>query len=71
MLTAAGGPEGPIRVLRVQGPRAVVQIDQLRTDAARDAWNGAVPDAPGVRLVTRRTWGTLVGAKAWVARSRY
>ncbi len=69
MLATAGGTGGPIRVLRVQGPRAVVQIDQMRSDAARHAWNGTVPGTPGLRLATRRTWGTLVGAKAWVARS--
>ena len=69
MLGAAGGPEGPIRVLRVQGNRAVVAIDQLRTPAARRAWNGAPPTSPGIRLSTRRTWGTLVGAKGWIGRT--
>lgn len=69
MLATAGGPGGPIRVLRVQGRRAVVQIDQLHTGAARQAWNGPTPNVPGLRLMTRRTWGTLVGAKAWIARS--
>ena len=68
LLTAAGGPGGPIRVLRVQGTRAVVAIDQTRTDAARRAWNGPAPGASGFRFRTWRTWGTLVGAKAWIAR---
>ena len=68
MLASAGGPEGPVRVLRVQGPRAIVAIDQFRTAAARRAWNGPAPDGPGWHFVTRRTWGTLVGAKTWIAR---
>ena len=69
MLAAAGGPAGPIRVLRVQGARAVVAIDQFRTDSARRAWNGPAPGGSGLRFTTRHTWGTLVGAKAWIARS--
>ena len=68
MLAAAGVPAGPIRVLRVQGARAVVAIDQFRTDAARRAWNGPAPGGSGLRFTTRRTWGTLVGAKTWIAR---
>ena len=67
LLAAPGGPGGPIRVVRVRGSRAVVVIDQLRTDAARRAWNGPAPGTAGLRFRTRRTWGTLVGAKAWIA----
>ena len=68
LLAAAGGPGGPIRVVRIQGSRAVIAIDQTRLVAARRAWNGPAPGGSGLRFLTRRTWGTLVGAKAWIAR---
>ena len=60
---------GRFRVVRVEGRRAVVEVDQLRSRAARAAWTTSVPDRSGeVRIATRRTWGTLRGAKAWLRR---
>ncbi len=62
---------GRFRLVRSDGYRAVVEVDQHRSPAARAAWNGPADDTGSVALVTRRTWGTLRGAKAWLrARSR-
>ncbi len=57
---------GRFRLIRADGYRAVVEVDQRRAPAARAAWNGPADDAGSVALVTRRTWGTLRGAKRWL-----
>jgi hypothetical protein len=64
--TALGGGI-PFRVIRVEGARAIVEVDHLAADRARVAWNGPLPNGLG-RLATVRTWGTLVGAKNWLRR---
>ena len=66
MLEAGGGPAVPFRVIRSDRDRAVVEIDHLGVPAARTAWNGPAPGAE--RVSTRRTWGTLIGAKRWLRR---
>jgi hypothetical protein len=52
-------------MVRSEGYRAIVEVDQFRAVAAREAWTTPVDDT-GTRLVARRTWGTLRGAKAWM-----
>ena len=68
-LRDAGTPALPFRLVRSDGRRAVVRVDTRSLPDAKRAWNrleGRVGGAP--LLVTRQTWGTLVGAKAWLAR---
>jgi hypothetical protein len=61
------GVAGRFRLIRADGARAVAEVDQHRARSVRDAWTTTVDDASGaVRIATRRTWGTLRGAKAWV-----
>ncbi|MGA8304021.1 MAG: hypothetical protein WA691_09185 [Thermoplasmata archaeon] len=55
---------GRFRVIRSDGYRAIVEVDQFHAIAARGAWTLSVDD--GGRLVARRTWGTLRGAKQWL-----
>jgi len=64
-LNDAGLPHLGFRLVRTDRGRAVVRVTQGTLEAARRAWN----DRPGAttRLCSRRTWGTLVRAKAWVA----
>jgi len=64
--TATGEPSPRFRLIRSEGRRAIVEVDHLLAARARAAWSGATR-APGVpTLVSFRTWGTLVGAKAWI-----
>ncbi len=56
-----------VRLVRAQGARAIVEVEHSDAASARDAWNG--PLGP-IELRTVRTWGTLVGAKAWLAGRR-
>ena len=56
---------GRFRLIRVEGARAIAEVDQRRAAAARAAWNGPAPEG-GLRIATRRTWGTLRPAKAWL-----
>jgi hypothetical protein len=58
-------PVPRFRVIRVEGRRAVVEVGHQDATRARAAWNRAAPPVEG-RLATRRTWGTLVGAKRWL-----
>ncbi|MCI4364755.1 MAG: hypothetical protein L3K10_01635 [Thermoplasmata archaeon] len=46
----------------------MVEVEHLRLSEARAAWTGPVEDHGS--LGTVRTWGTLVGAKAWLAGPR-
>jgi hypothetical protein len=61
-------PGIPFRLIRSEGFRAVVEVEHLLVTAARSTWPGRVEDH--VSLATVRTWGTLVGAKAWLAERR-
>ena len=59
------------RLVRFEGGRAVVKVAARDAQAARKAWDGAgVAGDPALTLRTARTWGTLVGAKAWLAARR-
>jgi hypothetical protein len=61
-----GGSTDRFRLVRSEGARAIAEVDHSDAAAARTAWNAKVDGAPGLTLVTRRTWGTLVGAKRWL-----
>jgi RNase P/RNase MRP subunit POP5 len=62
---------GAFRIVRSDGYRAIVAVDQSRVRAAREAWTTVLDDPrTGVRIRTRRTWGTLRGAKAWLREAR-
>jgi hypothetical protein len=63
--TRADPPPLRFRIVRSDGRRAIVEVEHAVLPAARAAWNGAAPDLPGLTLRTKRTWGTLVGAKRW------
>ncbi len=56
---------GRFRLVRSDGYRAIAEVDQFHSLAARAAWTTPVEDA-GVALVARRTWGTLRPAKVWI-----
>jgi hypothetical protein len=56
------------RLIRSDGPRAVVEVEHRQVAAARTLWTAALDG--GLRLATVRTWGTLVGAKAWLSEPR-
>jgi hypothetical protein len=64
------GPAAAVafRVVRCDGPRAVVEVGHRQLAAARAAWPG--PLEGGLALTTVRTWGTLVGAKAWLLQKK-
>ncbi|MCI4337551.1 MAG: hypothetical protein L3K18_04410 [Thermoplasmata archaeon] len=61
-------PPIPVRVIRREGDRAVAEVEHAWAADARKSWNArlALPSGTPVELVTRRTWGTLRGAKAWL-----
>jgi hypothetical protein len=62
-------PSSPrFRLVRAEGRRAIAEVDHAAIRLARSAWNGPIPSDPRLTLVTRRTWGTLVGAKQWLRR---
>jgi len=67
-LLRAGIPVGSLRVIRCEGPRVIAEIDHRSAALARAAFEAPDPGSPDLRLVPRRTWGTLVGAKAWLRR---
>jgi hypothetical protein len=59
-----------VRVIRVEIDRAIAQIAHTAVPRARAGWNGPL-DVPGRAVFavrTRKTWGTLVGAKRWLRR---
>lgn len=62
----------PVRLIRTDGRRAIVEVPHLAAPAARRAWNvpagGVVPQP--LTLRTLRTYGTLLKAKAWLGRRR-
>jgi hypothetical protein len=67
-LARAGIAPARFRLIRSDGPRAIAEVDHRSAGPARSAWTGAADgDVP---LVPHRTWGTLVGAKAWLRRRR-
>lgn len=63
-----------LRVIRIEGHRAVVEISHRDLGAARLAWNGPLSESPHPppgrspwEVRTRMTWGTLKDAKLWLA----
>jgi hypothetical protein len=52
--------------VRAEGRRAIAEVDHRAAAAARAVWNGPAAGSPELILATRRTWGTLVGAKRWL-----
>ncbi|HYA55025.1 MAG TPA: hypothetical protein VEG42_05435 [Thermoplasmata archaeon] len=66
---APASPTPPFRLIRAEGRRAIVEVDHLFAAEARAAWAARPTEAGRPTLVPHRTWGTLVGAKAWL-RSR-
>jgi hypothetical protein len=68
----AADPAPAIRVIRVEGSRALVRVPHRFVAAARAAWNGPVETAGGatLRLRTHRTYGTLVKGKRWLRARR-
>ncbi len=69
-LASSGAPSVAFRVIRTEGPRAVVEVEGREAAAARRAWNVDAAGGPQGSLRTVRTWGTLVGAKEWLGRER-
>jgi hypothetical protein len=66
-LSSAGASRVAFRVVRSDGARAVARVDRADAPVALRAWNGRLtPERGGLGLRTVRTWGTLVGAKAWL-----
>ncbi|HYA69820.1 MAG TPA: hypothetical protein VEH28_00435 [Thermoplasmata archaeon] len=66
-LAVAGIPALRFRLIRAEGRRAIVEVDHLTAAAARAAWSASpTTGAGGPMLVPYRTWGTLLGAKAWL-----
>jgi hypothetical protein len=65
LLRRAWSPGPPFHVVRSAGDRAIVEVEHAVAARARAAWNVTL-ERPGARLATVRTWGTLVGAKAWL-----
>ncbi len=53
------------RIVRIDGRRAIAEIDHGTAARARSAWNAPLADRT-TTLTTRRTWGTLRGAKRWL-----
>lgn len=69
-LTRSLGFPAPARCIRTDGTRAIVEVGHRHALAARAAWNGPATDrGRPIALSTTRTWGTLVGAKAWLRRA--
>jgi hypothetical protein len=68
LLADATRANSRVRVVRTESIRAIVEVDQSMTTPSRRAWNRAVaaPNGEQWRIATKRTWGTLVGAKAWL-----
>jgi hypothetical protein len=58
----------PFRLIRSEGRRAVVEVSHRSAAAARSRWTAVLDERTTVGTV--RTWGTLVGAKAWLNQGR-
>jgi hypothetical protein len=59
-----------LKVVRVEGRRALVNVPHTWALRARRLWTGQWTATDGTRLEVRthRTWGTLVGGKDWLRR---
>jgi hypothetical protein len=65
-----GGPPPKLKVVRVEGHRALVDVPHTWAIRARTEWSGRWTTTEGVTVEVRtyRTWGTLVGGKRWIRR---
>lgn len=65
---AADGLAHPVRIIRWEGPRGIVEVEHRDVAAARRGWNrdGPGPGRDAVRWRTVRAWGTLRGGKRWL-----
>jgi hypothetical protein len=52
------------RIVRSAARRAIVEVGHLDLTRFRSSFAEASGEGPAIRSV--RTWGTLVGAKAWL-----
>jgi len=68
-LSTAGAPP-KLRVIRVEGRRALVDVPHTWAVRARTQWNArwTAPDGTQLDVRTYRTWGTLLGGKRWLRR---
>ncbi len=57
-----------LKLIRFSGPRVLVRVTNRTMIAARTAWNGPLsgPSGEGIRVATRRTFGTLRKGKEWL-----
>ena len=67
-LEGAGRSSPALKIIRLEGRRAIIRVDHLDVSAARVAWNGpnAARTPGGLSLRTLRTYGTLRKGKAWI-----
>jgi hypothetical protein len=65
-----GRPPLDLRIIRIEGRRALVRVAHLDVASARAVWNGPATDpiAPPFSLRTDRSYGTLRKGKAWLRR---
>jgi hypothetical protein len=63
---------GRVRVIRAEAVRAIVEVEHRTALHTRQVWNAVVSSPNGERweITTKRTWGTLVGAKSWLRERR-
>jgi hypothetical protein len=69
---ASDGPAPKLRVIRVEGSRALVDVPHTWAARARAGWTGhwTTRDGAELEMRTLRTWGTLVGGKRWLRAHR-
>ena len=71
-LIGAPEPGAPkrVRLIRWEQRRGIVEVGHHDVASARAGWNTelAGPGGTTVRLVTRRSWGTLRKGKSWLRR---
>lgn len=67
---AGEGPPPKLRVVRVDGRKALVDVPHTWARRARADWSGrwTASDGTVLEMRTYRTWGTLVGGKRWLKR---
>ncbi|MFZ3356266.1 MAG: hypothetical protein WA549_05850 [Thermoplasmata archaeon] len=59
-------------MIRAEAVRAIVEVEHHIALQSRRVWNTVVASPTGERweITTKRTWGTLVGAKTWLREKR-
>ncbi|MFZ0891014.1 MAG: hypothetical protein WB778_09100 [Thermoplasmata archaeon] len=68
LLAATPSAGARVRVIRAEAVRAIVEVEHQTALHSRKVWNAVVASPNGERweISTKRTWGTLVGAKSWL-----